>query len=88
MKRYLWLSFLFWCVCGAVNAAVITQVDPPSVQFGETFHLTLTIDDAQTRGMPDLTPLQHDFIIMGTERSMKYTIVNGQANSVSQWSVL
>lgn len=90
-------SYGFWIILfyiililspGLAAAGITTDVDPVKVQLGEPFRLTITMDDAQSEGVPDLTILQKDFTISSTERSSSYTIVNGQAHSVSQWSVL
>ncbi len=71
-----------------VLAAITVQVEPGKVQMGDTIQLILTTDDAQSGGVPDLTPLQKDFRIVGTERSMNYTFINGQSQSSSRWTVL
>ncbi|WP_019215840.1 BatD family protein [Legionella tunisiensis] len=62
------------------------QLDVTQVQLGQPFRLTLTMDSA-VDSVPDLTPLQKDFTILGTERSMNYSVINGQAHSVSQWII-
>lgn len=46
------------------------------------------MDGDEADSVPDLTPLQEDFNIDGTERSMNYTVINGQAHSLSQWIIL
>jgi len=88
MKRYLLIILLYCLSYQSAFAAIHTQVNPATVNLGETFRLTFMMEDAQSSGLPDLTVLKRDFIIMGTERSMVYTIINGQARSVDQWSVL
>jgi len=87
MKRYLLISILF-CWHMIAYASLTTQIDPTSVQIGETFRLTITMDSPQADSIPDLTPLQESFTIVGTERSMAYSIINGQRHSVNQWMVL
>lgn len=65
------------------------KVEPSRVQMGDSFRATFTFEDAHTVvGSPDLTPLQQDFTIAGTERSMSYSVINGQAQGISQWTVL
>ncbi|GGI84730.1 hypothetical protein GCM10007966_11610 [Legionella impletisoli] len=76
---YLWLN--------TAVAEITAQVKPDKIQYGETFHLIITSDDKQT-ALPNLTPLQKDFRIVGTERAMNYTVMNGQAKSISQFIVL
>ena len=87
MKRYLLIAVLL-CWNILAWAAVFTRVDPPTVRLGETFRLTITIDAPQPDSIPDLIPLQENFSIVGTERSMAYSIVNGQKHSVNQWIIL
>ena len=69
------------------QAEIQVQVDPSQVTIGEAFKLTLIQNDPQNGGIPDLTVLQKDFAILGTERNVNYSIINGQAQSSSQWVV-
>lgn len=69
------------------QAEIQIQVDPLQVTLGETFKLSLIQDDSQNAGIPDLTVLQKDFVILGTERNINYSIINGQTQSSSQWIV-
>jgi hypothetical protein len=85
MKKLL-LVFLCFFSC-IVLAEVQVEVEPSQVTMGDVFKLTLTQDNAQSGGVPDLTALQKDFVILGTERQINYAIVNGQAESVSQWII-
>ncbi|WP_028389450.1 BatD family protein [Legionella fairfieldensis] len=85
MKRI--LSVLLICFSSVALAKVSIQLEASQVQLGETFNLTLILDGSNTDAVPDLTPLQNDFTIVGTERSMNYSIVNGQARSVSEWTI-
>ncbi len=87
MKRYLLIiTLLCWSII--TWAAVSTRVDPSVIRMGETFRLTITIEAPMPDSVPDLTPLQENFTIVGTERSMAYSIVNGQKHSVNQWIIL
>lgn len=69
------------------QAEIQVQVEPNQVNLGDVFHLTLTQEDPQNGGVPDLTVLQKDFVIIGTERSVNYSIINGITQSASQWIV-
>jgi hypothetical protein len=87
MKRtILFVLLLAWQIM--VYAAISIDVTPSSVQLGEMFRLVLTIDNPKETGVPDLTPLKENFNIVGTERSMSYSMVNGQMHSISQWVIL
>lgn len=70
-----------------VHAEIQVQVDSTQITQGEPFRLSLIQDDPKNHGVPDLTVLQKDFVILGTERNVSYSIVNGQAQSSSQWIV-
>ena len=82
------LFFILFCWHAVAMATISVQVDPTSVQLGETFRLTFSMDDPKIAGIPDLTPLQQDFTIVGTERNMSYTLINGQTHAIGQWTVL
>jgi len=87
MKRNLLFAVLL-CWNILAYADVFTRVDPSVIRLGETFRLTITIDAPRPDSIPDLTPLQENFSIVGTERSMAYSIVNGEKHSVNQWIIL
>lgn len=84
-KRILWCLLLL-----GMNAwaEVSVQVDPPQVTMGETFRLLIVNDNNQDGGVPDLSALQRDFAILGTERRVSYSVVNGQTQYQNQWTVL
>lgn len=82
------LLLVFLCVFSwAVQAEIQVTVEPSQVIMGDIFKLTLTQDNPQNGGVPDLTTLQKDFVILGTERQVNYAIINGQAQSASQWII-
>lgn len=86
MKKILiWVFLSIFSVLA--QAEIQVQVDPSQVTLGEAFKLSLVQSDSQSGGIPDLTPLQKDFVILGTERNVNYSIINGQAQSLSQWIV-
>src|SRR3989338_7269826 len=86
MKKLFFIVIFMWTL--AVNAKVTVQVDQNPVRFGETFSITLSQDKHSDGSVPDLSPLQQDFNIVGTERSVSYTVINGQANSLNQWIIM
>ena len=71
-----------------LHAEITTQVDPQKVTTDETFRVIFTIADKQSDKIPDLTPLQNDFTVIATERSMSYTIINGEARAKLQWIIV
>lgn len=86
MKHLIFILFLV--IASSAHAKLTLELEVPQVQLGQTFRLVLTQDDVQARGVPNLTPLQTDFNIVGTERSTNYTVINGQASAINQWIVL
>lgn len=66
----------------ALNALINTQ----TVAIGDQFQLTVTTD-ATTGAVPDLTPLQEEFEILGTSQSMRTQIVNGRQSQERSWIV-
>ncbi len=86
MKRMM-LAGLFILWTAVALADINAQLSESEVSLGQTFKLTLTQDSAQDPGLPNLTALQKDFNILGTERTVSYTLINGQASSLSQWTI-
>lgn len=86
MKRIIIIAF--FCLLGIqAHAEVQIQIDPSQVRLGESFKLILMQNNPQGGGIPNLLPLQKDFVILGTERSVNYSIINGQTQSSSTWVV-
>jgi hypothetical protein len=91
MKRHNFVNALliiFFSWHSLAMAAVSVQVNPSTVHLGEAFRLTFTIDAPPANTVLDLSPLQENFTIVGTERSTAYSIINGQTHSIAQWIVL
>lgn len=82
---------MLWCFLHlfsiGVHAEIQTQIEPSHIRLNTPFKLILSQENPQNGGVPDLTVLQKDFKIMGTERSLNYSIINGQTQSTSQWIV-
>ena len=87
MRFYLLAAFLL-CFSATLSATVNTHIEPSTLTLGESFRLTLTLDEIQSAGIPDLMPLQRDFIIDATEHSVSTSVINGQAETVNQWTVI
>ncbi len=87
MKR-LFSILILLCWQTIAMATLSVQIDPSTASMDDTIHLTLTLDGPSSAGVPDVTPLEKDFTIIGTEHSTSYTASNGVAKSESQWIVL
>ena len=68
-------------------AAIEAQVDSTVITAGNPFQLTITQDGQQASGVPDLSDLKNDFVILGTERHLNYSVVNGQSSTNNQWVI-
>lgn len=87
MKKLIIISF-FYLISTLAHAEVQIQVDPAEISQGEPFRLLLTQPSLQSaNGIPDLTPLRKDFTILGTERSVNYSVINGQTQASSTWVI-
>lgn len=87
MKKQ-WIILGFMLLVGLAHAEITMQLESTTTTLGQPFRIVLSIDDSQAVGVPDLTPLRQDFSIVGTERSMNYSLINGQARSLSQWVII
>lgn len=82
------IIFLLMMLCIQQSFAALTaEIKPQRINYGDTFNLIITSDEKQ-RQLPNLKPLQNDFHIVGTERTMSYTVVNGQTRSIQQFIIL
>lgn len=61
------------------RADIRASLDASQVAVGDTVQLTLE-HDGSTGGQPDLTPLQHDFDILGTSSNTSIELRNGAAS--------
>lgn len=78
----------FFCFLSFVaHAEVQVQIGPSQVSVDESFQLILTQNNLHDGGIPDLTPLKKDFMIISTERRMNYSIINGQTQSSNEWII-
>lgn len=95
-SRVSWLFKL--CVCVLVLGlcspslmwakGISVDLDAAQIEVGQQVRLTLTYDPKEGQGSPDLSALQTDFAILGTEQAMSYTVMNGQARSIAQWGIV
>ena len=77
----LWLS-------GLAQAATLTaSVDRTRVASDETLNLSLKIDTRAATGQPDLSLLQPYFEILSSRKSTQMRIINGDAESWTEWSI-
>ena len=80
----LWLLLLWAAVAEAEFRA---SVDRRVVDENDVVVLELARDAQVFVGNPDLTALEKDFNVLGTQRSSQFTIVNGRTRSLTTWTV-
>lgn len=73
------IFILFLAVLNISYGNVFASVESKHLEKGETFELTLHLDDFNTQ--PNLDVLDKDFTVYNTSTSSKTTIVNGRRNS-------
>ncbi|MCC5791383.1 MAG: BatD family protein [Legionellaceae bacterium] len=80
------LALCVWMLLVPLWAKPSVQVDPADIVQGKAFRLILR-DDSHHQGVPDLTPLERDFSIHGTEQSASVTVINNQIQSETSWII-
>ena len=69
-----------------VQATVTARVDRNHIVIGETFNLTITVDE-NTSDQPDLSDLQQVFKVLGTSQSSSTKIINGSYSVEKSWEI-
>lgn len=80
------LTLLLWHTL--TTATVTMTITPTKVYLDDTMQLTLTLENANSQTLPDITPLETNFTIIGTQQSRSYSVINGTAHSMNQWIIL
>jgi len=88
MPRIL-LSLLLCIFVANTHAAVkaTATVDRTVITQGDSFILTVRIDDTGGYDAPDYRPLEKDFQIFGSSQSSQHVINNGRIESATEWQV-
>lgn len=73
-------------VCNALWSAVNLQINTKNITQGEPFVLIIT-DDGYAQVAPDLSPLEKDFYISGTEHSASVAVINNTIQSKTRWMI-
>jgi len=67
-------------------SGITASVDRDSIALKETLTLTISVD-GQTKNSPDLSGLKNDFDVLSTQRSSSIQVINGSANSSTDWHI-
>ena len=90
----LWIRYfallLLCCLAGAAQAAPAPRasVDRNVVDQGDSLILTIRVDDTGSLAEPDLSALERDFDIAGSNQSSQHVIINGRAESWTEWQTV
>ena len=88
MKPLLSLALLVLATLGASALADLTaETDREVIDENDVLRLTLRIDEQIFIGEPDFAPLEQDFVIMSQQRASQFTLVNGQTESETSWTL-
>jgi hypothetical protein len=66
-------------------AEVSAELNQYIVPYGESVQLTITAVGGSD-GEPNITPLKHDFDVLGQSQSSNYSFINGSMNSSKTWT--
>lgn len=78
---------VFTLIANVASAAEITvMVDRDPVSIGDSFQLFFESTDSLD-GVPDFSPLEQDFEIIGQQQSTNVSMVNGAFSKTARWTV-
>jgi len=88
VKPLLSLALLVLATLSASALAAFTaETDREVIDENDVLRLTLRIDEQIFIGEPDFAPLEQDFVIMSQQRASQFTLVNGQTESETSWTL-
>ena len=88
MRIYNYIFFILSFFTLSAQATMTAQIYPTKATLDDTLRLTITVDNTHTQRTPDLTLLQKDFNIVGTQQSLSYSFINGQSEARAQWIII
>lgn len=89
MKKYLFIACLFFVSSCFASVELILKPNPVSVD--EEVQLIIKQKGSSSRdsaGLPDISLLDKDFQIVGTQQSMSYQVINGVAQQENIWTII
>ena len=88
VSRLLRAATLVLALLGAAaRGSFEASVDRRVIDENDVLVLELRHDAQVFVGNPDLSPLEEDFSILGSQRASQFTIVGGRTDSVTTWTV-
>ncbi len=89
MKKTIFTTlFLFLSMNFASAQSFNATVNRTTIPEGETFVLTLNLQDTDTKASPDLKQLSNDFNILSVSNGYRTNIVNGDVSKSRQWNLV
>ena len=84
-RACLLLAILTWA--HSATGEVRTIIEPRLVDEMETVRLTLRAEGVTRSDSPDLTPLEIDFEVLGTQTSSRISTINGRTSSLLEYQI-
>ena len=89
MRNMFWKLFLLLIITNESLAQSFTAtVNRNPVPEGETFVLTLNLQDVDTKDTPDLSNLSKDLTVLSISNGYRTSIVNGDVSKSRQWNLV
>ena len=87
IKKQSLLIFLYLSIISSyVNATAIAKLDRTSISINETVQLNIILDESSMFSGPDLSKLEKDFDILGSNKSSQSSWINGKKSAKTTWS--
>lgn len=81
------LALVMFGMAAIAHANTLTvNVDRDNIALNETLTLIVTADE-QTKDSPDFSALKNEFEVLSTSRSSSFRIINGNAESSTEWNI-
>ncbi len=87
-NMFLGLFLLLMVTNEALAQSFTATVNRNPVPEGETFVLTLNLQDVETKATPDLSSLSKDLTVLSISNGYRTSIVNGDVSKSRQWNLV
>ena len=92
MAERISIGFAIWSVCvlawpASASAEIRASVDPSVVEEMESVRVTLRVEGSNKTENLDLTALERDFEVLGTNTSSQFRSINGQVQSWVEYHI-
>ncbi len=68
------------------HATATATIDRNEIAIDETFALKLTLDETSFFDKPDVSELENNFTVLGSQKSSQTSYINGNKTAVTEWS--